>query len=124
MSDLLDKYLEEIQLQELPLLAASVAIGAVQLMIAAGRIYKNNLTKAAKACKDLPDREKAICMLRGKVAAKNAELQALKAGIGKCAKAKNPEACKTKVANKMQKLADEIKYLSGRYQELRGQKYS
>lgn len=120
--DKVDEYLDQLN-EVVPLVAAGIIFSAANALIGATTLYKKNFTKAALRCKDLPDREKAICMLRAKTFAKNIQLQALKSNILKCGKTKNPEKCKEKVATKMQKIADDIKFLSKRFQELKGQKY-
>jgi len=63
--------------------------------------YQQNYSKLAKQCSGLPQAEKTICMLQAKAKAKQAEVVKLKSGIGKCAKAKNPEKCKTTLQNKV-----------------------
>ncbi len=63
--------------------------------------YQQYYTKFARQCKGLPAAEKTICMLHAKAKAKQAEVGKLKSAIAKCAKAKNPEKCKTTLQNKM-----------------------
>ncbi len=63
--------------------------------------YQQYYTKFAKQCKGLPANEKTICMLHAKAKAKQAEVTKLKSAVAKCAKAKNPEKCKTTLQNKM-----------------------
>jgi mutator protein MutT len=63
--------------------------------------YQQNYSKFARQCSDLPQAEKTICMLQAKAKAKQAEVTKLKSGISKCAKAKNPEKCKTTLQNKV-----------------------
>ncbi|MFW9871508.1 MAG: hypothetical protein ACFFG0_00190 [Candidatus Thorarchaeota archaeon] len=123
MIKVVDSYLDDLQ-EVVPIVAAGIAFSAANALIGAANLYKKNFTKAARRCNDLPDREKAICMLKVKVLAKNTQLQALKSNLGKCTKAKVPEKCKEKIATKMQKLSDEIKFLSQRFNELKGQKYT
>ncbi len=114
VDDYLD-YLEEV--------APMLALSAASMLMTAFNLYKSHLTKAARRCKDLPPREKSICMLNSKVIAKNMQLQMLKSNLPKCGKSRNPDKCKLKFANKMKELAAEIKFLAGRLKELRGQKY-
>lgn len=83
-------------------------------------VYKNNFTKAAKACKDYAKGEKQICMLRAQTSAKKLALEKLQGSIDKCSKDRNPEQCRAKVGEKIQTMQQEIGYLMQRQQELRG----
>jgi len=112
---IVDKYLDNIQQESVTLLAFSAA----SLFITAYNTYKNYLTKAARKCKDLPPREKAICMLNTKIEAKKVEFQTIKTGSSKC----KDEKCKAKVQKKLLKISNDIKFLSNRFKELRSQKY-
>jgi len=118
MNDVVDQYLNDLQ-EVAPLLVFSAA----STLMTAFQLYKKNFTKSARRCKDLPDREKAICMVDSKMRAKNMQLQMLKSNLSKCEKTKDPEKCKLKIASKMKRLANEIKFLSSRLAELRKQKY-
>jgi len=123
MNKIIDNYLDQLN-EIVPLVAAGIIFSAANALIGATNLYKKNFTKAALRCKDLPEREKALCMLRAKTSAKNIQLQALKSNLLKCSKTKNPDKCKEKIATKMQKIVNDIKFLSKRFQELKGQKYS
>ncbi len=141
MSDyIIEEYLEYIQ--EVPgagalagasAIGASGGIGLAPVMAAvsifsafnmAFQLYKNYFSKAARRCKDLPAKEKAICMLKAKAMAKEAQLKALKQAAAKCAKTKNPVKCKQKFNAKMSKVGGEQGYLKSRMQQLSSQKYS
>ncbi len=82
--------------------------------------YKNNFSKAAKACKGYAAEEKRICMLRAQITGKKAGLTKLQTNIDKCSKDKNPEGCRIKVSQKIQKMQQEVGYLMQRETELRG----
>jgi len=102
-------------------------MGAASLFSAfnmAFQLYKNYFTKAAKQCKDLPGKEKAICMLRAKALGKEAQLKALKAASAKCMKTKSPAKCKAKFNQKMSKVGGESGFLKSRLQQLSAQKYA
>lgn len=118
MMKVIDDYLEHLE-EVAPMLALSAA----SMLMTAFNLYKSHLTKAARSCKDLPPREKAICMINSKIIAKNMQLQMLKSNLPKCGKSRKPDKCKLKLANKMKQLADEIKFLARRLKELRDQKY-
>lgn len=120
--DYLDFYLQEIQEEEpieevSPLLAAFSAAG---LLMSAYNIYKQYFTRAARACKDLPPREKGVCMWNWKLKGKQKEYMALKQGMAKCGQ---NEKCKMKIGAKLQKVAQQVQFITGRVKELRGQKY-
>ena len=137
MSELVEEYLN--YLQEVPV-AAAVATGAatggmsfapvlaaVSIFSAfnmAFNLYKTYFTKAARRCKDLPGKEKALCMLRAKSAGKQAQLNALKQASNKCMKTKSPEKCKKKFNAKMSKVGGEAGALKSRFQQLSQQKYA
>lgn len=123
MSEIVKSYLEGLQ-EIVPIVAVGLAFSAANALIGATSLYKKNFTKAALRCKDLPDREKAICMLRAKVLAKNVQLQALKSNLARCKESKNPEKCKVKIVGKMEKISKDMKFLDGRFKELKGQQYS
>lgn len=119
MGPLLDKYLDEIQ-EVAPIM---LAVSAASLSMTAFNLYKQHLTKAARACKDLTPREKSICMLRFKMSGKKLQLAKLKDGMTKCNKSKNPKSCKQSLVNKAKKVGEEIKFLAKRVEELRKQKH-
>ena len=104
-----------------PILAAASVFSAFNM---AFQLYKNYFTKAAKQCKDLPGKEKAVCMLRAKSIGKAAELKALKQASAKCMKTKSPEKCKAKFNQKMSKVGGEAGFLKSRMQQLSQQKYA
>lgn len=120
---LIDKYLDSLQ-EIIPLVAIGIAFSAANALIGATALYKKNFTKAALRCKDLPDREKAICMLQAKMLAKNVQLQALKSNLAKCGKAKDTVKCKQKIVNRMQVISTDVSNIANRFKELKGRKYS
>jgi hypothetical protein len=122
---LIDDYLEHLDsIQEVvPLAAVGLGISAVSILQTGFRLYQDYFTKAARQCKHLPDKEKAICMLKAKMTAKNAQLQKLKQGMSQCQKAKDPQKCKEKVSGRMMKISNQIKFFADRYKELRKQTY-
>jgi len=107
-----------------PLLAAGVGISAVNLLMMGLRTYKDYFTKAARQCADLTPGEKAICMTRAKMLAKNAQLQTIKSKMAACAKAKDAQKCKGKLVDKMKGLADEVKFFSDRFKALKAKEAS
>jgi bis(5'-nucleosidyl)-tetraphosphatase len=93
---------------------------AAMLIKMATDAYKNNFSKAAKACKGYGEGEKKICMLRAQITAKKAGLEKLQGNISHCSKDKNPEGCRVKISTKIQTMQQEIQYLMQRENELRG----
>ena len=139
MSDyIVEEYLDYIQEFRAGALAGAGAIGAAGMSLTpvtaavsifsafnmSYQLYKNYFSKAARRCADLPAKEKAMCMLKSKSLAKQAQLKALKQASGKCAKAKDPVKCKQKFNAKMSKIGGETGYLKTRMAQLSGQKYS
>jgi len=116
--ELLEDYLESVQ-EALPLM---LAFTAASLSMSAFNIYKQYLTRAARSCKDLPPKEKGICMLRYKLQGKKAQLSKLNGSMAQCNKAKKVELCKQKLVNKAQKVGSDIEFLAKRMDELRKQK--
>lgn len=120
---LIDNYLDDLQ-EIVPLIAVGLAFSAANVLIGATNLYKKNFTKAALRCKDLPEREKAICMLQAKMSAKNIQLQALKSNLAKCNTSKNPDRCKKKIVNKMQAISTDVRNVAIRYKQLKTRRYS
>jgi len=120
----LDEYLNKLQEIE-PISTATMMVGisAANIILGATRMYKQHFTKAARMCKDLGAREKAMCLTRAKMLAKNVQLQALKGKMSTCVKSKNAERCKERLSGKIQKIATEIKFLADRFEEAKNQKF-
>ena len=122
---LLDFYLDNIQEEQYieevsPLL---VGLSAASLTVAAFNAYKQYLTKAARTCKNLPPREKGVCMWNFKFQGKKKELQILKGSISKCNKTKDPKQCMLKLKEKAIKISQQVQFIAGRMKELRKQRY-
>lgn len=81
--------------------------------------YQTNYSKFAKQCKGLPGKEKTICMLHAKARAKKAEAGKLQSAMSKCAKAKNPEKCKTTLQNKFNQANAVMKLTMNRAAQLK-----
>jgi hypothetical protein len=86
--------------------AASIAAATVAAAAVAGayKIYKNYFSKAARACKGKEGDAKQACMKKFKADAVKAEISALKSGMSKCAKSKDPAKCKAAIQKKIQGL--------------------
>lgn len=118
---LVDNYLDSIQ--EILPVPVMVAFSAASLSMAAFNLYKQHLTKAARMCRDLPPKEKSVCMLNYKIQGKKLQLAKLKDGLGECAKIKKAAECKENLTKKAKKVDDQIKFLSNRMREVRKQRY-
>ena len=115
----LDKYLNRVQIQELdPLLTGLAIVGATAGVINAinftYRTYKEYMTKSGRACSDLTERERSICMLQYKIKGKQKQIGQLKQLVSKCNQNKKVQVCKSKFAKEIQKIKDEIKRMHER----------
>ena len=118
-----EEYLNQIQeIEPITMVAAAASIFSVFNI--SFNLYKQYFTKAARKCKDLPGKEKALCMLRAKAKGKEIQLNALKQGKQKCVKTKGPQKCAQKFDQKMSKVGGETGFLKSRMQQLASQKYA
>jgi hypothetical protein len=128
MSDILDKYLNEIQedtLQEIDptLMAISAVSAAFSITNMAFRLYKDHFNKAARKCKNLPPREKSVCMIKAKLDAKKQQLGEIKRKSADCSKTSNPNKCRGKLTDKVKKITEEVSFLTQRLQQLGRMEY-
>jgi len=127
----LDAYLNVLQednLQEVePISTMAIITGifyAASILNISTKVYKTYFTKAARRCKDLSTKEKAMCMLNAKLLGRKAELAKVQGGLGKCSKVKKgPEKCVLKLKGKLQKVQQQIKFLQDRMKQLGQQQY-
>ncbi len=129
MSKTVDKYLKQLQednLQEVDptLLAISATSAAFGITNMAFRLYKDYFSKAARKCKDLPAREKSVCMVKAKLDAKKQQLNEIKKKSAECSKTKNPTKCRGKLSEKVKKITQEVTYLTQRLQQLSKMQYN
>lgn len=81
----------------------------VALMVYASyKIYKNFLSKAAKACADKEGTEKKMCMKEYEIQGINAQLADMRKGLSACAKSKDPEKCREALNKKMLKVKEKL----------------
>jgi hypothetical protein len=128
MSDIVQKYVDKLHeetLQEIDptLLTISAISAAFSITNMAFRSYKDYFNKAARKCKNLPAREKGVCMLKAKLDAKKQQLAAIKAKSSDCSKTNNPTKCRGKLSEKLKKISDEVKFLTQRMQQLSQMEY-
>jgi hypothetical protein len=128
MSEIVDKYLktlQEDQLQEIDptLLAISATSAAFGITNMAFRMYKDYFNKAARRCKDLPPREKGVCMVKAKLDAKKEQLAEIKRKSAQCSKTKKPTKCRDKLSEKINKISEEVRFLMQRLQQLSQMQY-
>jgi len=127
----LDAYLNVLQeddLQEVePLSTMAIVTGifyAASILNIGTKVYKTYFTKAARRCKDLSQREKALCMLNAKMLGRKAELAKVQGGMAKCGKIKKgPEKCVAKLKGKMEKSKQQLLFLQKRIKDLGAQQY-
>jgi hypothetical protein len=129
MSDKVQKYLDNLQednLNELEptLIAISAISAAFGITNMAFRLYKDYFNKAARKCKDLPPREKSVCMLNAKLDAKKEQLAEIKKQSSTCSKTKDPNKCRTKLTEKIKKLTDEVTFVTQRLEQLKQMQYT
>lgn len=89
-----------------PAIAVAAVIAAAAF--AATKIYKNYLSKAAKACSTKKGDAKKICMNKFKLDAMKHRIVALNKGKGACKKSKDPKKCVKGIDNKISKLKGKI----------------
>ena len=80
-----------------------VAVAAlIALVLAASyKVYRDYLSKAAKACKGKQGADKRNCMSEFKKKARKAKVMAMQKNISKCSRTKNPSECKRKLQAKI-----------------------
>jgi len=115
----LDKYLDRVQVQEIePLILGIGIIGATAGIINAinftYRTYKEYMTTAGRACTDLTERERSICMLQYKIRGREKQIKQLQTISKTCTKHKKAQICRSKFAKEIQKTKDEIKRMRER----------
>lgn len=103
MKNITEQYLD--YLQELPITAMGAMTGMSIAMMSLDAIkwYKMNLTKAAKACKNLQNEEKQLCMLDYKIDGKRKQIDTLKRHQAECEVHKNPSKCREQMQKKINK---------------------
>jgi len=88
-------------------LVSTVAIVALALK-AAHIVYKEWLSKSARACKGKTGAEKQQCEYKFKVKSIQAQMAALNKGKSKCKQTKDPKKCALKIDSKILKLKAKI----------------
>lgn len=123
-----EKYLEKLQEEELQeiepvLLAISATTASLSIGNMALRLYKDYFNKAARRCKDLPAREKSVCMLKAKLEGKKTQASEIKRKSSECSKTRKPEKCRGKLSEKIKKITEEVRFLTQRLQQLSQMQY-
>jgi len=108
--DKVQAYLDKIQ-QEQMMLVLSVS----GLLMTAYRLYKDYLTRAARACANLDPKEKRLCMLRFKIDGKRRQLAALRSLLTKCRQTRKPDECVDKLRQKIETCRQQLDYFIERY---------
>jgi hypothetical protein len=128
MSDIAEQYVNQLQgepLEEIEptMLAISATTAAFSITNMAFRAYKEYFNKAARKCKDLPPREKGICMLKAKLDSKKEQLAEIKRKSSDCSKTNKPTKCRAKLSEKLKKLTSEVQFIIQRLQQLQQMQY-
>jgi len=128
MTDIADQYVKQLQgepLEEIEptLLAISATSAAFGITNMALRLYKDYFNKAARKCKDLPPREKGICMMKAKLDSKKEQLSEIKRKSSDCSKTRKPTKCRAKLSEKIKKRTQEVQFLVQRLQQLSQMQY-
>ena len=91
--------------------AVGAAAAATLAIYAGSKVYKRMFSKAARACGDKKGAEKTLCMRQYRKQALQKQIATVKSFSSKCAKSKDPQACKAAInkrvaglQNKMSKL--------------------
>ena len=90
----------------------TTAVGATAAVLAGiiyggYKVYKNYLSKAAKACKGSGN--KKVCMDKYKNKALKAQISSMQSKLSTCSKDKDPAKCKMKIQTKIENLKSKIK---------------
>lgn len=117
MDERLDAYLRFIQEDEIvseviPKMGVSTALFVVPMALSlANKAYKKFIDKAERTCKDYTGLEKTKCLKRYRAKGVKVKILTLNKGKGMCGKDKNPEACRSKLTNKISKLQSKLKMI-------------
>jgi len=87
-------------------LGAAVIVSLIAL--AATKIYRDKLSKAARSCSKFSGPEKKQCMYNFKRAAIQSQIGQLKSGMSSCNSVKDPNKCKQNIIKKINKLQNKI----------------
>jgi len=88
------------------------ALVAAAVIAASIYVIKRGLSQASKACRKAPDKSK--CMAAFKVKVYNTQIAKLKKDSSLCSKTKNPDKCKKKIMDKINKINAQIQKLGNK----------
>ncbi len=117
----LDEYIFYIPGEVASAIPPEAAIATAAALVGVG-IFSRFFTKAAKACKKLPSKQKTICMFEYKIKGYQLQISTLKKYIPQCRKDKNPLECKAKILEKIEKIERKILVVRSQLQDYK-QKY-
>jgi len=113
MNERLDAYLRFIQEDEV--VDEAVPVGALfvvpMALSLASKAYKKFIDKAERTCKDYTGLEKTKCLKRYRAKGVKVKILTLNKAKGMCGKDKSPEACRSKLTNKISKLQAKLKMI-------------
>ena len=113
MSERLDAYLRLIQEDEV--FDEAVPVGALfvvpMALSLAAKAYKKFIDKAERTCRDYTGSEKTKCLKRFRAQGVKVKMLTLNKAKGMCGKDRSPEACRSKLTNKISKLQSKLKMI-------------
>ena len=86
-------------------IGAAAAVAALAIFIGR-KIYKQHLSTTARTCAKADDKQS--CIRKIKVEALNKQMKAIQSNMGLCDKSKNPQKCKAKIQQQLNKKKAEI----------------
>lgn len=107
--DTVDKYLEELYLDEFIILP-TIALGTM--------IYKKHLSKSAQACANYTGKEKERCIIAYKIKGRREQIKQIKKAVPQCKEDKNPIKCKEKALKEAQKVFEKMRDLIEKFKTI------
>jgi hypothetical protein len=80
-----------------------ITISIAVLIASAFYVYKNYLTKAARACENFSGPKKEICKIKYKISGCDAAIKKLQSNMKLCKQKKNPEKCASSLNKQIEK---------------------
>jgi vacuolar-type H+-ATPase subunit I/STV1 len=120
MYNKLNNHLNKIQKNEIQeIVPLMLSFSAANAIIGAIKLYKQYFNKYALRCKNLPEKEKNICIIFSKINSLKLKIKKLQESLSKCKLAKNPEKCNKKLKDKIYNEQIVLKLLIKRYNKLK-----
>jgi len=119
MGKIVENYMDKLFIGESPLLGPRLISSGIPFR-SAFDIYKKYIEKVIRNCNLIKTKDfnkGAICNLTYRIKASGVFINELRKNIGKCYKTKDPNNCKLKINNRIQKEKKNIKDLKERLKE-------